>query len=384
MVAKLIWVTTLMTDGLVVSMPQCLVNHTKLLQEVPTGLHIIFAGLIMLLSFFQYESPRYLIKKGNDEKALRNLARIRNLPPEHEYVVQEFTSIHTTHQAELEATMGSGWLGTLKEMFLIPSNLYRIYMAFMAQILSQWSGAGSITLYAPDFFKILGIDGENESLLVTAVFGIVKLVAAIICTLFLVDVIGRKRSLLIGITLQAISMVYVAGFLTSVPRMGIDDDFELPLDKMGASRGAIAMIYISGFGWALGWNSMQYLLTAELFPLRIRALATSMAMTLHFANQYGNSRAVPNMLLPVSDGGISPMGTFWCFAAITIVGGIWVLFTVPETGGRSLESMDRLFELPWYKIGLQGNKDAEARDLAVSQKEDLGPTASTTENVSRV
>lgn len=114
---------------------------------------------------------------------------------------------------------------------------------------------------------------------------------------------------------------------------------------------------------------MQYLLTAELFPLRIRALATSWAMTLHFANQYGNSRAVPNMLLPTTDGGISPKGTFWCFAAVTFVGGIWVWFSVPETSGRSLESMDHLFELPWYRIGLYGNKDAEQRDVAVNEKQ---------------
>ena len=114
---------------------------------------------------------------------------------------------------------------------------------------------------------------------------------------------------------------------------------------------------------------MQYLLTAELFPLRIRALATSWAMTLHFANQYGNARAVPNMLLPTPDGGISPKGTFWCFFAVTLLGGFWVWFSVPETSGRSLESMDHLFELPWYKIGLHGNKDAESRDTAMTEKQ---------------
>ena len=113
---------------------------------------------------------------------------------------------------------------------------------------------------------------------------------------------------------------------------------------------------------------MQYLLTSEIFPLRIRALATSIAMTLHFANQYGNARAVPNMLLPVSDGGISPKGTFWCFAAITVIGGVWVWFFVPETSGRDLESMNRLFELPWYRIGLRGNKDAELRDAVINEK----------------
>lgn len=82
-------------------------------------------------------------------------------------------------------------------------------------------------------------------------------------------------------------------------------------------------------------------------------------MALHFANQYGNSRAVPNMLLAVADGGISPKGTFWLFAAVTALGGAWVWFAVPETAGRSLESMDRLFTLPWYQIGRHGNREAE-------------------------
>jgi alkylated DNA nucleotide flippase Atl1 len=143
------------------------------------------------------------------------------------------------------------------------------------------------------------------------------------------------------------------------------------------------MIYISGFGWALGWNSMQYLLTAELFPLRIRALATSMAMTLHFANQYGNSRAVPNMLLPVSDGGITPKGTFWCFGAVTIIGGIWVWFSVPETAGRTLESMDRLFALPWYQVGRHGNEDAQIRDQAVDEKMEIMEAEGTMQHVER-
>ncbi|KAB8211603.1 Sugar and other transporter [Aspergillus parasiticus SU-1] len=362
----------------------CQVNlgdNTHKRWEVPTSLHIIFAGLIFLLSFTQYESPRYLVKKGKYDEALRNLSRVRHLPEDHEYVVEEITAIRNSHEAEMEATMGSGPMGVIKEAFLVPSNLYRLYLALMAQLLSQWSGAGSITLYAPDLFALLGITGSNESLLITGIFGIVKLVAAIICALFLVDVIGRKRSLLIGITFQAISMIYVAGFLTSVPEMGVADDFVLPENKLGPSRGAIAMIYISGFGWALGWNSMQYLLTAELFPLRIRALATSLAMTLHFVNQYGNSRAVPNMLLGTDHGGITPMGTFWFFSAVTVIGWFWVLFTVPETAGRSLETIDRLFELPWYKIGLYGARDAEQRDMVMSDKAQIAEQSSHVENV---
>ncbi|KAJ5677874.1 Major facilitator superfamily domain general substrate transporter [Penicillium maclennaniae] len=350
---------------------------------IPTSLHIMFAGLIFLLSFLQHESPRYLVKRGQFEQASYNLSKIRHLPADHEYIMREITAIQTSHEAELEASLGSGPIGVLKETFLVPSNLYRVYLTSMVQILSQWTGAGSITLYATDLFKLLGITGNNTNLLVTAVFGIIKLIAAVICALFLVDVIGRKRALLLGITLQAISMVYIAGFLTASPEIGVVPGFKLPANKKGASEGAIAMIYLSGFGWALGWNSMQYLLTAELFPLRIRALATSMAMTLHFANQYGNSRAVPNMLLPMAKGGISPSGTFWCFSAVTILGGVWVWFSIPETAGQSLESMDRLFALPWYKIGLYGNRDAEKRDSADEKIETAAQTHGVAENAER-
>jgi hypothetical protein len=68
------------------------------------------------------------------------------------------------------------------------------------------------------------------------------------------------------------------------------------------------------------------------------------------------------MLLPTSSGGMSPNGTFWFFTAITVIGGVWAWFFIPETSGRSLEGMDALFKLPWYKIGRYGQKDAEASD----------------------
>ncbi|KAG5939076.1 hypothetical protein E4U53_007893, partial [Claviceps sorghi] len=339
---------------------------------VPSSLHIIMAGIIFVLMFAQSESPRFLVKQGQSKEATHVMARLRQQPAESEYVVREIYAIQAALDHELEATGSLGWAGKLREMFLVKSNLYRVYMATMVQLLSQWSGAGSVTLYAVDLFKLLGISGAQQGLLVTAVFGILKLVSALVCALFLVDVIGRKRALLTGITLQAVAMIYVAAFLTSAPELGTKSDLVLPPSQLAASRGAIAMIYISGCGWALGWNSMQYLLTAELFPLRIRALATSWVMTLHFANQYGNTRAVPNMLLPVAEGGISPSGTFWLFAAVTILGGLWVWLSVPETSGRSLENMDRLFELPWYKIGLHGNTDADKQDLAHDEKQRAG------------
>jgi len=72
--------------------------------------------------------------------------------------------------------------------------------------------------------------------------------------LFLVDYIGRKRSLYTGITLQLVSMLYMAIFLLIDNKIEDEDAVQSPSQKH-AAMGAIVMIYFSGFGWALGWNS---------------------------------------------------------------------------------------------------------------------------------
>lgn len=212
--------------------------------EVPTSIHIMFAGLIFILSFFNYESPRYLIKDGQREHAVANLARVRGLPAEHEIVQQEIADIEHQLAEEQEATLGQGFMGYIKEMFFMPNNAYRLYIGLGSQLLSQWSGAQSITVYAPDFFALLGTKGQNEKLFATAIFGVVKFVAAIACALFLVDWIGRKRSLSIGIACQAVSMAYVAAFLTAVPNIE-EEGFEFTKSQKAASTGAIVMLYVS-------------------------------------------------------------------------------------------------------------------------------------------
>lgn len=226
-------------------------KHTPNSWVVPTTIHVMFAGIIFILSFFNYESPRFLIKCGQTEHAYTNLARVRGLPADHEVVVAEIHDIEHQLQEEQEATMGQGVFGIVREMFLMPNNAYRLYLGLGSQVLAQWSGAQSMTVYAPDFFALMGTKGQNEKLFATAIFGVVKFVASIICAFFLVDVIGRKRSLSIGITLQAVSMLYIAAFLTAVPNIE-EEGFAFTKSQKMASTGAIVMIYLSGFGWAMG------------------------------------------------------------------------------------------------------------------------------------
>lgn len=195
---------------------------------------------------------------------------------------------------------------------------------------------------------MMGKTGQSEKLFATAIFGVVKFVSSMLCAFFLIDYIGRKRSLSTGITLQLVSMLYMAIFLLVDTGIGEKGVVQTPSQKH-AAMGAIVMIYFSGFGWALGWNSIQYLINSEIYPLRLRALGGSIAMTFHFVNQYGNSKAVPLMFISMTHG-----GTMLFFSCVTAIGLVWVWFFLPETSGKSLESLDELFNLPWYLIGRKG------------------------------
>ena len=320
---------------------------------IPTSLHVIFAGLIIVLSFFVKESPRYLVKVGKPDLAVSNMAAIRHLPKEHLYVMTEMKDVFSQLEREKESTHGSSVFSSLKELIFLRSNRYRLMLGVMSQLLGQWSGANSITIYAPEFFAMLGTTGQSEKLFATAIFGVVKFVSAIICSLFLIDFLGRKRALSLGIILQCIAMLYIAIYLTAVPEIEEKNARIQSQSAHNAGTGAIAMIYISGVGWALGWNSIQYLINAEMFSLRVRSLGSSLVMSIHFINQYGNSKAVPQMLLQTD---LKPQGTFWFFFAVTLLGLAWVWFFLPEMAGKPLEAMDEMFALPWYLIGRKGAK----------------------------
>jgi hypothetical protein len=168
-------------------------------------------------------------------------------------------------------------------------------------------------------------------------------------------------------------MLYMAIFLLTDKGVADSDAVQSPSQKR-AAMGAIVMVYFSGFGWALGWNSIQYLINSEIYPLRLRALGGSIAMTFHFVNQYGNSKAVPLMFISMSHG-----GTMLFFSCVTAIGLVWVYFFLPETSGKSLESLDEMFNLPWHLIGRKGAELTKGSGAISEVLDTVGEKAATVE-----
>lgn len=312
--------------------------------RVTLSIKIIMSGLIFILSWFTtVESPRWLLKKGRADEAVEKLSKLRRLPSDHPYIIAEISDINEQVMAEKEATRGSSLWTNFKQMVSNKSIVYRfICIAGATQILGQWSGANAVTIYASELFALVGVEGVDK-LKMSAVLGVVKFVSAYLSAFFIIDILGRKRALYIGITGQMACLLYYAIFLTIVPQAA-DDGAVITGAAKRASTGALAAIFLSGTFWTVGFNSVQYLIGAEIFPLGIRSFAQSMVMILHFANQYGNSKALPKMMIAMN-----PYGAFYFFVGVLVLSLVWAFF-LPELKGRSLESIEEVFTLPWYNL----------------------------------
>lgn len=127
----------------------------------------MYAGIFFLGSLFIRESPRALAKKGKADEALETLAWYRGMPPDHPYVRDEFDDILEENRKEAQAKEGKSVIAIFKQLLTRSANLYRLFIiGFGIQILGQWSGGGSLTIYATKIFKIVGVQ-SNTSLYTT-------------------------------------------------------------------------------------------------------------------------------------------------------------------------------------------------------------------------
>ncbi|WYZ36915.1 hypothetical protein EsH8_II_000421 [Colletotrichum jinshuiense] len=184
---------------------------------------------------------------------------------------------------------------------------------------------------------MIGVPEGSSSLLTTGVYGMVKLATTIIYVTVIVDRVGRRLPLMIGATIQATAMLYIGLFLR----------FSNVEPGSGTTAGGIVgiiMIYLYAFGWSFGHSVAPYVVAAEIFPSRIRSVCMSCCLFTNWIVNYGITSATPHMLRTMK------YGTFLFFAIMTYIGVVFVYFCLPELKGRSIESMDDLFQNPLWTM----------------------------------
>lgn len=317
---------------------------TQLQWQLPTALQLLPASIWGIGVLFCPESPRYMLSRHQCSSALRVLSNLRGLPQDHEYVQNEFRGIEHQLDHELETVAGASNIDLLKETFSNIENCRRFFLMFMAHLFAQWSGANAITQYSPTIFGYLGIGGQQEQFLATGLYGIVKFVSTLLCGILVIDFIGRRRSLLTGIMLQILTLAFLAVYLGVTNGRSASSIANDP-SASAASIASIVAIYLHAVAWSIGWFGIPYLVSAEVFPIRIRSLCVSILMAFHWAFYFANSRAMPSLLAATDR-----YGAFVFYGSICLFSLVYVFFAMPETAGRSLESMDSLFQRPWYTV----------------------------------
>jgi sugar porter (SP) family MFS transporter len=278
------------------------------------GLAAIPAILMFTGMLFQHESPHWLIAQGREDEAREVLHRVRDEGD----IEAEIAEVR-----ELSARKSS-----FREV-LNPAVRHVMIIGVALAVFQQITGINTIIYYAPTLLASAGL-GSSAALLANVVNGAVNVTMTIVA-IRLLDRTGRRPLLLGGTTGMAVGMIVVAlTFLIGGSKL-----------HGGAAYIAIAGLLIYTGSFAIGLGPVFWLLISEIYPVKIRGQAMSVAT---MANWGANFVVTISFLTLLS--AIGNAGTFFLFAGLSIVAVTYFQRQVPETKNRSLQDIERDLDLP--------------------------------------
>lgn len=274
------------------------------------GSEMVPAGLFALLICLVPETPRYLALIGRDDAALSVLTRINGATQAQSILAD----IKATATEKTERLFAYGWMV--------------VFVGIMLSVFQQAVGINAVLYYAPRIYADMGMDNP---MIVTVFTGVVNILFTLVAV-FTVERLGRKPLLISGSIGMAIGALGVA---TTFGRPGLE------LLCM-----ASIMIYSASFMFS--WGPICWVLIAEIFPNTIRGAAVAIAVAFQWIfNFIVSSTFVPlfNMHLTAGDD-FGHWFTYALYGVICLLAALFVWKLVPETKGRTLEDMTRLWAKP--------------------------------------
>ena len=265
---------------------------------------LFFIGL-----FFIPESPRWLYKAGYKEESLRVLTRIGGEKLANAEIVEIAESLRENSTAV-----------SIGELFR-PASRKVMLVGFFLAILVQISGINTIVDYAPKILLAAGVEIKS-ALLQTSLLGLINFVCTFIAIYF-IDKVGRRLLYLIGSMGMAVMLV----LLSISFYMQMDGIFTL----------ICIMLFLAFFASCIG--PVFWTLVSEIFPNRIRGKAVAFASFTQWIFNFLVVLLFPHFL--ESAGGAA---TFLFLALMSLIQWVFTYFYVPETKGKSLEEIEKL----WY------------------------------------
>jgi MFS transporter, SP family, xylose:H+ symportor len=273
-----------------------------------TGWRLMFASnavpaaVFGILLFIVPETPRYLALAGKDDKALHVLSKINGTKKANEIL----SEIKETAHEKVEKVLAYGWKV--------------LVIGILLSVFQQIVGINVVLYYAPTIFKGLGF-GNDAAMWQTVIMGFVNIIFTLVA-IFTVDKFGRKPLLIIGSIGMAIGMFAIA--------------FLAYLNIIGVSTLIFIVIYTASF--MMSWGPICWVLISEIFPNTIRGKAVAIAVAAQWISNFIVSSTFPALQA------VSMTFTYSLYGVMSVLSALFVWKMVPETKGKTLEQMNKLWK----------------------------------------
>lgn len=273
------------------------------------GSESIITLLFLFILFFIPESPKWLIVKGHNDKAL---GIFRRLKATDEGAAEELRLT----MASIAGEVKSEW-SALREKGIVKAILIGSAIA----ILGQFMGVNAVLYYGPDIFADAGLAAKDSSF-ATVLVGLVNMLTTILAV-FIIDRVGRKKLIYFGVSGMIICLVAI-GCIFACGAGGI-----LLL--------TFFLLYI--FCQAISISAVVFVLLSEMYPNRVRGIAMSIAGLVLWVGTYLIGQFTPWCMST-----ITPAGTFFLFAFMCLPYMYIMWKKVPETTGKTLEEIEEYWK----------------------------------------
>lgn len=282
------------------------------------GMEVIPALIFFIIIFFIPESPRWLILKNRNNSAIDILERIYGNMKEATSQLNQTRNVISTEQK-------SEW-----KLLLKPGILKSVLVGMSIAILGQFMGVNAVLYYGPTIFQESGLS-NGDSLFFQVFVGSVNMLTAILA-LLIIDKIGRKKLVYYGVSGMIVSLLLIGTYFMAGEGLGIS-----PVALL-----VFILAYV--FFCAISICAVIWVLLSEMYPIRVRGLAMSLAGLALWVGTYLIGQLTPWLLENLNAG-----NTFFLFALMCIPYLYIIWKHVPDTTGRSLEEIEKMWE-PEKKI----------------------------------
>ena len=274
------------------------------------GMETLPAILFFIIIFFIPESPRWLIVRGKELKAVNILEKIYNSITEAKSQLNETKSVLTSETK-------SEW-----SLLMKPGIFKAVIIGVCIAILGQFMGVNAVLYYGPSIFENAGLSG-GDSLFYQVLVGLVNTLTTVLA-LVIIDKVGRKKLVYYGVSGMVVSLILIGLYFLFGDSLGVSCLFLL----------IFFLFYV--FCCAVSICAVVFVLLSEMYPTKVRGLAMSIAGFALWIGTYLIGQLTPWMLQ-----NLTPAGTFFLFAVMCVPYMLIVWKLVPETTGKSLEEIER-------------------------------------------